>query len=179
MSTSGGVRTRPSSYQRLPQTEESDVADAAVDSNAETEIAELKKRAQGKPPSRAEVVSTKIHALMWIVGAGFLLYYLDVLRVAFRDARVHRVYFNIGLVCFGINACITLYLSIWLPYVKKIDLEWSVYCPRMVPTATVVGIVCALMFTVGLWPVWGFFTPGILFVLFLGTLMTAHFLPAI
>ncbi|RHY28152.1 hypothetical protein DYB32_006944 [Aphanomyces invadans] len=143
MSTSG-ARPRPSSYQRLPLADDGD-SPASVDANAETEIEELKKRAQGKPPSRAEVISTKIHAFLWIVGAGFLLYYLDVMHVAFRDSRVHRVYFNIGLVCFGINTCITLYLAIWLPYVKKIDLEWNVYCPRMVPTATIVGVVCALM----------------------------------
>ncbi|KDO18368.1 hypothetical protein SPRG_06819 [Saprolegnia parasitica CBS 223.65] len=48
----------------------------------------------------------------------------------------------------------------------------------MIPTATIVGLVGALGLILGLWPVWGLFTPGILFVLFLGTLMTAHFLPA-
>ncbi|KAG9404569.1 hypothetical protein AC1031_004772 [Aphanomyces cochlioides] len=172
------MRPRPTSYRRLSQAE-GDEEKRSVEENVENEIEELKKRMQEKAVSRAEWVSTKIHAFLWIVGAASLAYFLDVFRVAFRDARVHRIYFNIGLVCFGINCCITMYLAVWLPYVKKIDLEWSVYCPRMIPTATVVGLLCALMFTIGLWPVWGFFTPGILFVLFLGALMTAHFLPSI
>ncbi|KAF0700995.1 Aste57867_8441 [Aphanomyces stellatus] len=176
---SGVVRTRSSSYHRVSQTDEDASSAVSVEPNVDVEIEELKKRVQGKPPTRAEWISTKLHALLWVLGAGSLVYTLDVFRVAFRDARVHRVYFNIGLVCFGINCCITLYLAVWLPYIKKIDLEWSVYCPRMVPTATAVGLLCALTFTIGLWPVWGLFTPGILFVLFLGSLMTAHFLPAI
>lgn len=53
-------------------------------------------------------------------------------------------YFNIAVVAFGINTCITLYLAIWLPYVAKIHLEWAVYCPRMIPTATIVGLICGL-----------------------------------
>ncbi|KAH9104546.1 hypothetical protein LEN26_015008 [Aphanomyces euteiches] len=172
------MRPRPTSYRRLSQAE-GDEEKSSVEENVENEIEELKERMQEKSVSRAEWVSTKIHAVLWIVGAASLAYFLDVFRVAFRDARVHRIYFNIGLVCFGINCCITMYLAVWLPYVKKINLEWSVYCPRMIPTATVVGLLCALMLTIGLWPVWGFFTPGILFVLFLGALMTAHFLPSI
>jgi hypothetical protein len=32
---------------------------------------------------------------------------------------------------------------------------------------------------IGLWPVWGFLTPGILVVVFVGSLMSAHFLPSI
>ncbi|OQS04007.1 transmembrane protein [Thraustotheca clavata] len=164
------MRTRSSSYQRLQE--------EIVLEDDDQEIEQLKKRTQPKPPSKAEYVSTKLHAALWIGSAVALAYCLDVLNVAFHDPRVHRLYFNIGLVCFGMNCCITLYLAVWLPYVKKIDLEWSVYCPRMIPTATIIGILCALGFILGLWPVWGFFTPGILFVLFLGSLMTAHFLPA-
>ena len=50
------------------------------------------------------------------------------------------------MVAFGINTCITLYLAVWLPYVAKIHLEWAVYCPRMIPTATVIGLICALWY---------------------------------
>lgn len=54
-------------------------------------------------------------------------------------------YFNIAVVAFGINTCITLYLAVWLPYVAKIHLEWAVYCPRMIPTATVMGLILSLI----------------------------------
>ncbi|OQR97437.1 transmembrane protein [Achlya hypogyna] len=172
------MRTRAGSYQRLQVEDDGVVADEAIES-LDAEIDELKKRTLAKPVSKAEWLSTKLHAALWVVCAGLVAYFLDVFNVAFGDPRVHRLSFNVGLVCFGINCCITAYLAIWLPYVKKIDLEWSVYCPRMIPTATVAGLGCALGFIFGLWPIWGFFTPGILFVLFLGTLMTAHFLPAL
>ncbi|EQC24948.1 hypothetical protein SDRG_17166 [Saprolegnia diclina VS20] len=169
------MRTRAGSYQRLaPADTETESLDATLDE----EIEDLKKRSLPKAPSKAEWLSTKLHALLWVAGACLLAYYLDVVRVALRDPRVHRLYFNIGVASAGVNGCITAYLALWLPYVRKVDLEWSVYCPRMIPTATVVGLVGALGFILGLWPVWGFFTPGILFVLFLGMLMMAHFLPA-
>lgn len=90
-----------------------------------------------------------------------------------------RGYFHAGLVCAGINVCITAYLAIYLPYVKRIHLEWSVYCPRMIPTATVVGVIATFAFILAFWPVWGLFTPGLLALFFIGSLMTAHFLPVI
>lgn len=55
-----------------------------------------------------------------------------------------RLYFNIATVCFAINCCIAFYLTVWLPYVKRVpaDLDWNVYCPRVIPTATIVGLLC-------------------------------------
>jgi hypothetical protein len=57
--------------------------------------------------------------------------------------HVRRGYFNIAMVCVGINSCIAFYLTIWLPWVKRIDLDWSIYCPRMIPAATGVGMLGA------------------------------------
>lgn len=54
-----------------------------------------------------------------------------------------RVWFNIGLVCFGINVVIMAYLTVWLPHVRGIRVSWNVYSPRAIPTATVVGLICA------------------------------------
>ncbi|CAK4702512.1 unnamed protein product [Aphanomyces euteiches] len=83
------MRPRPTSYRRLSQAE-GDEEKSSVEENVENEIEELKERMQEKSVSRAEWVSTKIHAVLWIVGAASLAYFLDVFRVAFRDARVHR-----------------------------------------------------------------------------------------
>jgi uncharacterized membrane protein YGL010W len=88
-------------------------------------------------------------------------------------------YLQAALVCTGINVCITAYLAIYLPYIKKMRLEWSVYCPRMIPAATVVGVLATICYICALWPVWGLLTPGLLALLFIGALMMAHFLPAI
>jgi hypothetical protein len=101
---SRGVQPRSSSYHRLAQQQRHEVDDKDEDeldnedqsSNhtnhlyRASDIEELKKRTKAKPSSRAEVVSTKLHALLWIIGAGLIAYFLDVFRVAFRDPRVHR-----------------------------------------------------------------------------------------
>ena len=89
----------------------------------------------------AEFISTKIHAAGWIIVASALIYFLEMIPVMLHDKRVARLYFNIGLVCFVINTVITLYLAIWLPRVMKNTLEWSVYCPRMIPVATALGVI--------------------------------------
>ena len=69
-----GARSRSPSYQKVSQEEVS-------------EVEEKKKLAQGK---RAEQISTKIHAVLWILAAAALIYFLDVFGVMVRDPRVHR-----------------------------------------------------------------------------------------
>ncbi|KAF1326720.1 hypothetical protein FI667_g8223, partial [Globisporangium splendens] len=140
----------------------------------------LKKRKKQKARSQhAAAWSTKLHALIWIVAAGSVAYAIDFFHVIFSDPRINKWYFHVGLICMGVNICITAYLAIYLPYIKRIHLEWNVYCPRMIPTAMVVGAVATFAFIFAFWPVWGLFTPGLLALFFIGSLMTAHFLPSI
>ena len=88
-------------------------------------------------------------------------------------------FFQVALICTGVTICITAYLVIYLPCIKRIQLKRSVYCPRMIPTATIVGTVAAFCYICALWPVWGLLTPGLLGLLLIGALMTTHFLPSI
>jgi hypothetical protein len=37
-----------------------------------------------------------------------------------------------------------LYLVVYLPYVARVRLEWGVYAPRAIPTATIAGTVAFL-----------------------------------
>jgi hypothetical protein len=53
-----------------------------------------------------------------------------------------RLWFNLGMICLGINTCICFYLTVWLPCVSRVTLDWSIYCPRMIPTATIIGLAC-------------------------------------
>ena len=57
------------------------------------------------------------------------------------------------------------------------DVEWNVYCPRMIPTATIAGIASTICLNIGLWPVYGLFTPLILGTVSLGSLMALSFIP--
>lgn len=67
----------------------------------------------------------------------------DVLLRLSRHA-LGRFWFNIGVVCFSVNVVILAYLTVWLPHVRGIKVSWNVYSPRAIPTATVVGLICAV-----------------------------------
>lgn len=90
-----------------------------------------------------------------------------------------RGFFRIALVCTGVSVCVAACLAVDLPCVKRARLEWSVCGPKLVAAGTVAGTAAALSFTCAWWPVWGLFTPGLLGLLVIGTLMVAHFLPPI
>ena len=69
------------------------------------------------------------------------------------------------------------YLILWVKYIKKFPGEWEEYWPQAIPIATVLAVGSLVAFVVAFWPVWGWLTiPGI-FVLFLGVLNLAHFVP--
>ena len=94
-----------------------------------------------------------------------------------RFFRVRRFWFNVGLAGFGGWLLMAAYLIFWVKYIKKFAGEWEEYWPQAIPIATVLAVSSLLAFIVAAWPVWGFLTiPGI-FVLFLGVLNTAHFVP--
>ncbi|TDH67739.1 hypothetical protein CCR75_008205 [Bremia lactucae] len=128
---------------------------------------------------KAALWSTRLPAFLWVVTAGLGAYGADFFGIIFTDPRIDRIFFQVALVCTGINICITVYLAVYLPYIKRIELDWSVYCPRMIPTATIAGVIAAFCYLKAFWTVWGLITPGLLGLLFIGVLMTAHFLPSI
>ncbi|CAM9671259.1 unnamed protein product [Chrysoparadoxa australica] len=125
----------------------------------------------------AERVSTKMHALIWVVIGGAVMYRTDFFNVLLHDDRVDRYWFNIATATFTINCVIMFYLSVWLPGVQRVKVPWSIYCPRMIPAATVIGIICGVTLTLALWSVWGFLTPLVLASVFLGFLFCLHFVP--
>jgi hypothetical protein len=72
---------------------------------------------------------------------------------------------------------IIIYLTIWLPYIKKITIPWDIYCPNMIPISTALTLATILLSMITFWPVWGFLTPIIIFVLLLGLIFSLHFIP--
>jgi len=123
-------------------------------------------------------VRSKIEAVVWLGGTAALLRYLDFIHVVLYSNRVDRLWFNMGCLAFIANFFVFLYLAVWLPYMEGIDDDWEDHCPRVIPTATLIGIFSTLCFTIGLWPLYHLLTPVILFVMLMGTIMSAHFLPA-
>nr|CCA23966.1 transmembrane protein putative [Albugo laibachii Nc14] len=159
--------------------EEADLLNEAAYPSEEHDENTAKKAHSRSRSQRAELYSTKLHALLWVVTALIAAHYLDFVHVICYDPRVRTAFFYVAVILSGIYACITCYLAIWLPYVKNIRLEWSVYCPRMIPTATLVGFSASFCFHCAFWPVYGVLTPAILSLFFIASLMTAHFLPSI
>ncbi|KAJ8606276.1 hypothetical protein CTAYLR_010319, partial [Chrysophaeum taylorii] len=159
------------------------------------------KRNKRKRSEAAEHIATKIQALAWVAAGGFVMYQTDLPNVMMRDPNVNRVWFNIAAACFAMNCVLCFYLAVWLPYVQRIHIEWSVYCPRVIPTMTIVGVMCSFSFDPasylpsessgveclvfffccrlirGLWPVWGLLTPLILALTFMACIMSLHFIP--
>jgi len=154
-----------SAYRRVPQTA----------SSAEA-IAQKRKAALARSKS-AENVSNKIHALFWCLLGGFVLIKTDFLHVAFSDPKVNRLYFNLSLILLATNSVLGLYLIIYLPYIARVTLPWDKYCPRVIPTITIVGTICFGTLIKALWPVWGFLTPLILTSIGMAAMFSLHFIP--
>lgn len=124
-------------------------------------------------------VTDKLHALVWVLGDALLLYATDFVRVCTEDERVNRPAFNVGVVGVGVFAFLMVYATLWVPYVKRITLDIQIYSPRLIPVATAFGVLASLSFMIGLWPIYGLFTPFILGANFFSFIMLAHFLPPI
>lgn len=123
------------------------------------------------------MVSTKIQALAWVLVGGFVAYQTDAPFVMLSDPAVDRKWFNVAVAAFAVNTVLCFYLCIWLPYVQRVTMEWNVYCPRVIPTMSAVGVACGICLIRGLWPVWGLLTPFILGLFFMTCLMSLHFVP--
>jgi hypothetical protein len=50
----------------------------------------------------------------------------------------------VAVAAFAANGVIMVYLTLWLPLVKKVTMPWNVYCPRAIPAATALGVLCAV-----------------------------------
>lgn len=126
-----------------------------VSRDEENEAEDVKKRQS----DRIERITAKLHALFWVASSATLAYQLDMLGLITGDHRVGRISLNIGILSLVASITIILYLTIWLPLVMKIDIPWDVYCPRMIPTATLLGVLSIVFFMIAFWPLWGLLTP--------------------
>eukprot|EP00499_Haloplacidia_sp_CaronLabIsolate_P015709 CAMPEP_0196769758 /NCGR_PEP_ID=MMETSP1104-20130614/736_1 /TAXON_ID=33652 /ORGANISM="Cafeteria sp., Strain Caron Lab Isolate" /LENGTH=165 /DNA_ID=CAMNT_0042139861 /DNA_START=24 /DNA_END=518 /DNA_ORIENTATION=+ len=138
------------------------------------EMEEERTREKRRRRERIEWFSTKMHAILWVAASATTIYLTDLVNVIMYSQDVDRAYLNISIVCLGIFTALLLYLSVYLPYIARIHLEWSVYCPRVIPTATAVGVAGTIAMIMALWPVYGLLTPLILGILFVGFLMSFH-----
>lgn len=117
--------------------------------------------------------------VVWVVTAAIVIKVSNTPSVFLSDERVIRPLLHVALVLMGINTLLVLYLAIYLPKIKGIQDSsgWDVYCPRVVPSMAIFGVVAAILLIRCTWPVWGFLSPLILGTEALGALFSLHFLP--
>ena len=137
------------------------------------------KRSDKRKTEWANYFSEKMHAAMWVAGMCGVLYWCDAYNVVAKHPDVRRGWLYFAIVCWSVVVVIILYLSVWIPHVRKIHYEPNVVAPRAIPTAAVFMVSGSLSFVFAFWPVWGWLTPFILGITGLGLLMSFHFLPAI
>ena len=158
-------------YEKVPRSNE--------ESKDREDLVQSSMRRVVKRNANIEAAANKLHALIWIATDVVLLYATDFFSKCFHDDRVNRAAFNLGIISLVVFTVLILYASIWLPYVKKVTIDVQIYAPRLIPVATVFGVIASLGFIIGLWPVFGFFTPVILSINFFAFIMVSHFLPAL
>lgn len=119
--------------------------------------------------------------LLWLAAAVFAIYYGDsrhhLFHVLFYDTRIRRFPFQLGLLGLAINTAIFTYLAIWLRHILKTEDKWELIAPAAIPTATLVGLTSFLLFSIALWPIWGFLTLPLLFTLFMALVVISPYLP--
>jgi len=136
-------------------------------------------RSQNTTKTRSERISEKIHAAIWVGAALAVGKYTNFIETILTDPQILRPVLDVAFICIGINTILTIYLAFYLPWVKNIHSSdaWEVYCPRVIPTMTGVGLLAGILLIRACWPIWGFLSPLILGVEAMGALFFLHFIP--
>ncbi|KNC56076.1 uncharacterized protein AMSG_02088 [Thecamonas trahens ATCC 50062] len=166
MAATTGARFDGSELNRRAAVDEYTAADPAT----EARVAMYERDRAKRESARASV-----ETLAWIVAAMAVLYYFDVVNTLRTDPRVLWNWLMLGVVAFSVFGAIGAYFGIYLAYVvKKTD---DMAESSAIPVAVVFLLIGATAMTIAVWPVWGFVTPVIGFVEFMGFVMITSFLP--
>ncbi|KAL3811053.1 hypothetical protein ACHAXA_004564 [Cyclostephanos tholiformis] len=158
--------------------------------------------------SRSERISNKLHALVWVVSSLSLAKYTRLFATICNDERIYRPSLCVAISLYVANVVLTLYLIVYLPCrfpipsddddIDDIDIDidekrrnrrrrrtsasspefWRAYCPNVLSTMTIFGIVGSYLLCRACYPVWGFLSPFILGAVGLGFFYGLHFVPA-
>jgi hypothetical protein len=143
----------------------------------------------GVPPGRgrsdrrisvSDRVHDKIAAFVWVLAALVVGYFSKSGHVLFdADSKANRPLLQLSAVCVGVDVCLLLYLTIYLPRCKGLtdSSAWEFYCPRVIPAMIATALTSFLLLVRATWPVWGCLSPLILGIETLGALFSLHFVP--
>lgn len=114
--------------------------------------------------------------MLWLLAAVGLVQYLEIGDVLRYDARVNWAVLRIGLAALGLATVAGAYCVVWLDLICKVK-DYERHSPAAVPLATACGAVGIICSTIGLWPVWGWFTLVVMPILFMGCLVSLIMIP--
>jgi hypothetical protein len=122
---------------------------------------------------RLSYLLNRVYALGWVLATMFVVYYSNFFLVIWENEYVNSLFFTIALISFGIFASMTLYAAF---VIKNID-DIEITSPRVIPVATLFGFICFNSSMIAFWPVWGWYTPLMLFTMLMGYVMVGSFMP--
>ena len=147
-------------------------------------------------PSRTmtELITDKCFAAIWVVVASLIFHYTDSSHVylltddsnynttennSLKPTTANVLLMQLVMIGLGINTVLFGYLLIYLPYVKGLhdSTAWDVYCPRVIPCMTLIGIGIFILLIRATYPIWGFLAPIIISIEAMGALFVCHFIP--
>jgi hypothetical protein len=68
-------------------------------------------------------------------------------------------------------------MTLYVTFVLQDFDEIEVIAPKLVPVASTVGFIAFISAIIAFWPVWGWYTPCMMFVMMMGYLMAGSFMP--
>jgi hypothetical protein len=118
-------------------------------------------------------------ALLWFFLAFITHHKCHVSTTLFsKDSHALQQLLQVVALLLGVQVVLATYLCVYLPYFKQLDSSaWPVYCPRVIPTASGLGVLMVVLLIRACWPVWGFLTPLILGIQFMGLLFVSQLIP--
>jgi hypothetical protein len=186
----------PATYRRVTTSEDGIQLSAAAPAGTTPAIAaSTSPRSSSSSSSNAattlnlsERLADKAIAFLYVAVAVLVGHYTNTVQVLLHplssssngSSSSNALLLQLAYVGFGIDTVLLLYLTVYLPYWKGLgdSSVWAVYCPRVIPTMTLVTVVTGFVLVRAVWPVWGFLSPLILAVEALGCLFALHFVPA-
>lgn len=140
--------------------------------------------------SRRKTISNKIkqwiHCLFWIGLGAFVVYYSKIVRVIQEDDRYNTFFVYSAFAALALAILILVYITLYNcmhPFGPNETFErrWGgVEHPydKLIYLATGSMVYTWFGLVIGLWPIWGFVTPFIISIIFIGMFFTAALVPS-
>eukprot|EP00271_Cylindrocystis_brebissonii_P016394 TRINITY_DN398_c0_g3_i2.p1 TRINITY_DN398_c0_g3~~TRINITY_DN398_c0_g3_i2.p1 ORF type:complete len:173 (+),score=15.10 TRINITY_DN398_c0_g3_i2:509-1027(+) len=124
---------------------------------------------------------TRIEMGAWLLACAVVLWYGDgrrhFLEAVLYDPRLRQRPFYISCLCVAINTLIFCYLAIWVRHIRQDNRDFNLVAPGAIPTATMLGLLSYGLYVYSMWPIWGWATILILYILFMGFVVLSPYLP--